>query len=193
MSSLRNHPSFQYLIQKCFPDQFGTFTFIKKVYIGHFTNYLGWNLQMEVEECGYEEEDDSMIFIFRCLRDNSSSNIIYEQKWTVPYDYEYIMKYVDIELTKFMKKLHEVNECQHCGTFIFSESSFDDKCFQCGIQNIYDSTNSESQCSICLQSIGYGYIKQCKNKHYMHSYCFIKYNLETNKELCPLRCGSIIE
>lgn len=198
MSSLRNHPSFKFLIQKCFPRDFGTFSLTRSVYIGHFHNRHQWSLKMEVEECGYDTElSDNLVFKFRCFRDDDryhiDENMIYEQKWVVPYDYEYIMKHVDYQLTKFLKRIHQINQCIHCGKYIYDEISFDDKCFSCGLQNIYNTENSEYMCSICREPVGYGYYKKCKNNHLMHTFCFIKYNIETNKDLCPYRCGSIIE
>ncbi len=197
-SSIRNHPSFKYLIQRCFPSHFGTYSFIRKVYLGNFFNKHKWNIRLEIEESGYDNEDnDHMIFVFHCIREgnlyNVDSNVLYELSWKVPQDYEYIMKNVDKEIKKLMKLMDDIHECQHCGKYIFTESSFEEKCFLCGMQSLYDDVNSDKSCSICLQPVGYGYIKKCKNKHFMHSYCFIKYNLETNKDLCPLRCGSIIE
>lgn len=198
MTSLRNHPSFQFLIQKCFPQEFGTFSFIRKVYIGHFYNQFGWNLKMEIEECGRDdEENDNLVFMFYCFRENDMYDIgtkkIYEFKWTVPFDYEYIMKHVDGQLKDFMKKVNDISQCLHCGHYIHSEITIDNKCFSCAMQNIYDDANSDKRCSICLDPIGFGNIKKCKNNHFMHTFCFVKYNLETNKDLCPLRCGSIIE
>lgn len=198
MASLRNHPSFKFLIERCFPRSFNTFSFTKNVYIGHFYNRHNWSLKMEVEECGYDDEmSDNMIFMFRCYRDDDvyhvNENLIYEQKWVVPSDYEYIMKYVDEQLKQFMKKVHEINQCSHCGKYIYSDISFEDKCLSCGIQNLYNLENSEHICSICHDSVGYGHYKKCKNNHLMHTFCFIKYNIETNKDICPFRCGSIIE
>ena len=105
----------------------------------------------------------------------------------------YIMKNVDDQLKEFMKKVNQINQCIHCGQYIHYEHTVENKCFNCALQNIYDEVNSDKNCCICLESVGYGSIKKCKNNHYMHPYCFIKYNLETNKDLCPLRCGSIIE
>ena len=197
-TSLRNHPSFKYLIQRCFPLDFGTFTFIRKVSIGRFSNKSNIGIKLEFEESGYDgDSSDNMVFTFRCIRENNiynlDSNVIYEQRWVVPYDYEYIMRNVDQEVKILMETMDEMNECSHCGVYIFLETAIDDKCFSCGLQNIYDEINSDSTCTICLQSVGYGTVKKCKNKHLMHSYCFIKYNFETNKDLCPLRCGSIIE
>ncbi len=193
MTSLRNHPSFQFLIQKCFPNDFGTFSFIHTVYIGHFFNNRGWNLKMEIEECGRDEESDQLIFMFHCFRENRTCDKIYEYKWTTPFDYEYIMKNIDSQLKQFMKKINEISQCSHCGEYIQQEHNVENKCFTCALQNIYDEVNSDKQCSICLEAIGYGCVKKCKNNHLMHKYCFIKYNTETNKNICPLRCGSIIE
>lgn len=198
MTSLRDHPSFKFLIQKCFPRHFSTFSFIRKVYIGHFYNQHNWSLKLEVEECGYDDENsDNMVFMIRCYRDDDlyhvDDNMIYEQKWVVPCDYEYIMKNVDEQLKQFMKKVHQIYQCIHCGKYIHEEESFDDKCFTCGIQNIYNQENSELICCICREPVGFGYYKKCKNNHFMHTFCFIKYNTQTNKDLCPFRCGSIIE
>lgn len=197
MTSLRNHPSFKFLIQRCFPRDFGTFSFTKKVYIGHFYNHHDWSLKMEVEEGGFDEHDNNMIFMFRCFRDDDvyhvDDHLIFEHRWVVPCDYEYIMKHVDEQLKQFMTKVHEINQCIHCGKYICSDVSFEDKCLSCGIQNIYNETNSDDICCICREAVGFGYYKKCKNNHLMHTFCFIKYNIETNKDLCPYRCGSIIE
>lgn len=197
MTSLRNHPSFKYLIQRCFPRTFCSFSFIKKVFIGHLKNSKQWNLKIEIEECGYENEvNDNLVFNLKCIRDDDiymTNNIIYEQKWIVPYDYEYIMKNIDNEMSDFLKKIHELDQCLHCGMYVYNEIAFEDKCLSCGLQNLYDKENSESICTICMESIGYGKVKTCNNKHMMHIFCFIKYTTETNKDVCPLRCGSLIE
>jgi len=196
--SVRNHPSFKYLIQRCFPLNFGQYTFVKKVQLGHFQNKQKWKLKLEIEECGYEDESsDNMIFTIRCIREDDiyiiDSNIILEEDWVVPYDYEYIMKNIDEKMSSFLKQLHETIQCLHCGLYISNDHIFDNKCFNCGIQNLYDSENSRFCCSICMESIGFGNVKKCKYNHYMHCYCFIKYNTETNKDICPMRCGSNVE
>lgn len=198
MPSLRNHPGFKLFIQKCFPLSFGTIDFSRKVSIGSFTNAYKWLLKLEIEECGYyDDSTDNMLFLIRCYREDDcytiNNNIIYEQEWNVPYDYEFIMNDIDKQMSKFMNQIHDINQCYHCGNYITLNTSFENKCITCGLQSMYDEITSDKNCSICLEPIGYGKYKKCKNKHLMHLFCFIKYNIQSNKDICPLRCGSIIE
>lgn len=195
MTSLVKHPSFKLLIDNCFAD---TYSFDRKVNIGNFFNKHLWNLKVEIEECANDVRyTNKFIFMFRCFRENNlyqmNDNLIYEQKWIVPNDYEYIIKYVDYQFAIFCKKIHQINQCIHCGKYIYDEIAFEDKCFSCGLQCIYNTENSDYICSICRDPVGFGYYKKCKNNHLMHTFCFMKYNIESNKNICPYRCGSIIE
>ncbi len=192
MSSLVNHPLLKNLINNCFARNF-TFSLTRKVNLGNFFNKHNWKLNVEIEECGYDTQlPDNIIWIFRCFR-NDNETIIYEEKWIIPYDYDYIINNIDEKFSCFVQKIHQIHQCIHCGKYIYDEIAFEDKCYACGLQCIYNTHNSEYICSICRDPIGYGFYKKCKNNHLMHIFCFTKYTVELNKNLCPYRCGSIIE
>ncbi len=189
--NFHDHPSFKYIVKSCFLTNSNNY----KIYLGSFVNKRKWQIRFQMEK---KVVDENIILSMTFIRNDSlsdiASDIIYQYDWSVPYNYDYILNNINKEINRLMKIMDDVNECQHCGKYIFIESSFDDKCFSCGLQNIYDEINSEHICPICLQSIGFGKTKKCKNKHHMHPFCYIKYcNYQTNKNICPFKCGSVIE
>lgn len=196
--SLQNHPKLKLFIQKNFPRQFNNIVCDDDIlWVGDFNSQQKWNLRLEIEENGYyDDTSEELIYTFTCLRTDClyhiEPHIIYAEDWIVPHNYDYIMKHIDIQMKNFMTVIHNMTQCLHCGEYITLQNSFDNKCISCGLQTIYDE-NTGNMCSICLEPVGCGKIKQCKNKHYMHYFCFIKYNFNSNKNKCPLRCGSIIE